>query len=163
MADDDPAAFLALFEQYRRWYRDVYTPETEEEFHDEGDFAEYGWADPLGGLQPVDPDSLPEAASPTYKLLLTEIGAGRLLASGEEEPQMFRIVHPTEQAKEREAFLSWLTDEVRGWILDRQGLDVTRMIPMLADGPAWALLAAQGPQDDPLNSWNWSRKRGGAF
>jgi hypothetical protein len=139
-----------VFESYRRWYRTSYAPRTEAASFEEGDFEKYGWSDALAGLHPVDRGvidrQLPPLADDHARLLLT-VGAGELLCAGESEPATFKLVHPDDYDRERDIFLTWIGPQARGWIQDRQDLDVTRMIPMVNRQLAWVLVAAQTARD----------------
>ncbi len=147
-----------LFQDYKKWYTEIYIPEAEEQYFDEGDYEEYGWSDPFAKLVPLPDKEIKKienelgGISETHHSILTEIGAGKLLYSMEEEVLEFVLLNYDNMMKAKKDCLSWIGAEALEFTKSRQKVDITKMYPFLVGAywNTWFLLANQEPGDDRI-------------
>ena len=134
------------------------------------DVKEEGWQDPLLGLKPVSETKIKklEAAygplPESYKLLLTQAGAGIILSAYEDEPLPFRILAPAEIPKIKKAAASWLSEKDGEMLKKSRKISFEKMIPIFSDDSGeWGLLAQQKAGDDRVFLYAHDHENGVPF
>lgn len=151
-----------LFDAYADWYVRKYVPTLVEDDREGGmkELRANRWDHPLRGLRTIEVAAMtkivprPRLLPPAYEELLTTVGAGTILAASDDEPAPFRILRPAAIKKARKAAMACFSDEDKAVAAKKKGLDLSKMLPFMADGEDdedeafWVMLTLQTKDDD---------------